>query len=386
MTFGSNPDSSSIDKDIAGSLARCVSHRIASDLPNDLLSADAALHGLLEAVSFSPHLNPVNIDEARQAFFAGAHAPPFAYAPATWADDALRRIDAIRPPLDHPLGVEVDCALGELRALVLALRDRTAEAFDHLNRVSDYYPDDEDLLPLRADEAMGGDPPTLDADRMMDVLRAALDVRGLDEWTIVRDPVMAARVLVDGAKHLIRLNPAARFREIDMRTLVAHEIDVHATRARNGRGQALHLFQDGLSGSLLTEEGLALAAEAKLGAIQEGFLARQQLFVDAVELSRVAGFREVYDMVSARGSPALGWGVTLRVKRGLAQPGEPGVYAKDTVYARGYRRIWAWLEAGGDISRLYVGKVAMHHPVEAWIEAGWVTKKPVPDLWLNPPG
>lgn len=358
-----------------------MSHRIASDLPADLLQADATLHGLLQAVSFSPHLNPVNIDEARRVFFAGAPMPPFLYAPADWADDALRQIDVIRPPLDHPLGVEVDCALGELRALVLALRDRTAEAFDHLNRVADYYPDDEDLLPLRADESMLGDPATLDADRMCDTLRAALDVRGLSDWTIVRDSVMAARVLVDGAKRLIRLNSAARFREIDLKTLVAHEIDVHATRARNGAGQALHLFQDGLSGSLLTEEGLALTAEARLGGIQEGFFARQQLFVDAVELARVAGFREVYDMVSSRGSPALGWGVALRVKRGLAQPGEPGVYAKDTVYARGFRRVNAWLEAGGDITQLYVGKVAMHHPVDAWIAAGWVVEKPVPGLW-----
>lgn len=353
-----------------------------TELPAPLVEADAALHALLSRTSFSPHLNPVNIDEARRVFFAGAPVPPFAYAPADWADALLSALDRVRPPEDHPLGLELLRCREELRALTLALRDRDAASFDRLNRLADYYPGPEDAVVGEGADG-GGGPPTLGADRMEDTLRAALAARGLDHWRILRDPVMAARVLVDGAKALIRLNPAARFRELDLRTLVAHEIDVHATRARNGEAQPLRIFQDGLAHSLLTEEGLALLAESRVAGLGADFFARQQLFLDAIALARGLGFREVFATLAEQVPSGLAWGLTLRVKRGLARPGEPGVYAKDSVYARGWRRVSAWLEAGGDLARLYVGKVAVEHPVEAWIAEGWVRPMPVPDLWAE---
>lgn len=354
-----------------------------TELPPELIDADRSLHRLLETISFSPHLNPINIDEARRAFLAGAVAPPFEYAPAPWAEEVIQTLDAIRPPLDHPLGVELGRSTMELRSLVLALRDRTAEAFDRLNEVAGWYTSVEEPPLTLVETPTRDEPATLDADRMADVLRAALDTRGLTDWAIERDPVMSARVLVDGAKRLIRINPNARFRYLDLRTLVAHEIDVHATRARNGASQPLFMFQDGLPGSLLTEEGLAIAAEMRVAGIPTGFLARQRLFLDAVTVGRVAGFRTVFEVIASGASPGVAWGVALRVKRGLARPDEPGVYAKDTVYARGFQQVHAWLEAGNDVNRLYVGKVGLHHPVDEWVREGWLHRVEAPTLWIN---
>lgn len=353
-------------------------------LPPSLHAADDALHELLRTVAFSPHLNPTNIDEARNVFFAGAPEPPFTYAPLPDVSGLLARLDAIRPPLDHPLGVEVARAVDEVRALTRALAERSGAAFHALNVRAGYYAEAAEppapALPLGGGESGSA---TWPADRMYDVLRAALDVRGLTDWRIERDPVMSARVLVDSAKRLLRLNPGAWFRELDLRTLVAHEIDVHALRARNGAAQPLHLFQDGLAGTLLTEEGLALCAELRVGGLGAGFLDRQQLFLDAVALAHEAGFRDVYTALLARVPPSVAWGLTLRVKRGLAQPGLPGVYAKDTVYARGFRAVHAWLAAGGDVARLYVGKVGLAHPVDAWVAEGWLTPAAAPPLWTD---
>lgn len=352
-----------------------------TELPAPLIAADLSLHRLLQTISFSPHLNPVNIDEARVAFLGGAAAPPFQYAPPPWADAALRTLDGIQPPLDHPLGQEIGRSTMELRNLVLALRDRTAEAFDRLNEVAGWYPvPDEPRLTL-VETPTPEEAATLDALRMEDVLRNALEARGLLDWTIERDSVMSARVLVDGSKRLIRINPRARFRYVDLRTLVAHEIDVHAMRARNGASQPLFLFQDGLPGSLLTEEGLAISAEMRVAGMPTGFLARQQLFLDAVTVGRVAGFRTVFEVIASGANPGVAWGVALRVKRGLARPEEPGVYAKDTVYARGFQLVHAWLAAGNDVSQLYVGKVGLQHPVDAWVREGWLHPVEAPRLW-----
>ena len=78
---------------------------------------------------------------------------------------------------------------------------------------------------------------------------------------------------------------------------------------------------------------------------------------------------------------ATAWGIAVRIKRGLGDPEAPGVYAKDTVYLRGRIRVQAFLEAGGDIADLYVGKVGIEDPVASWREQGWVEARPVPSVW-----
>ncbi len=199
---------------------------------------------------------------------------------------------------------------------------------------------------------------------------------------------MAARVLVDSAKKLLRLHPDASFHPRDLRRLVVHEIDVHVIRGENGARQALRCFETGLPGSLLTEEGLAIVAEEVAGVSTPGVLSRQREVLKAVDHARRAGIDEVYKVLSYSVGAPTAWGIALRIKRGLADPDAPGVYAKDTVYLRGRIRVRAWLDAGGDIGDLYVGKVGLDDPIAEWREQGWVSERPVPALWskLNPPG
>ena len=214
-------------------------------------------------------------------------------------------------------------------------------------------------------------------------LEQALRERGLGDWRVERDTVMSARVLVDSAKALIKVSPRARFRKQDLTRLVVHEIDVHATRAMNGGAQLLHVFQTGLPGALLTEEGLAMVSEEVAGVSTPGSLARQQHVIWAVDRARSVGFRQLYEELTERAGAALAWGICLRVKRGLANPGLPGVYAKDTVYLAGRMRVRQWLDEGGDIAHLYVGKVGLEDPVGDWLAEGWVRPRPVPAVWAG---
>lgn len=353
-------------------------------IPESVLRADRVHHELLEQVVFSRHLNPENEPQARAAFRAGAEAPPFVYRPLAEADELLRRLDAAEPPRDHPAGELLGRCMDETRLLVRALRDRSGEAFDALAGAAGWYPTEQDLSWVFPDPPRDPERAELPATALLVELQRALDERGLAGWRVETDPVMSARVLVDSARRVIRVHPHARFRHRDLRRLVVHEVDVHAVRAHNGELQALRCFSTGLPGALVTEEGLALYAEERAGVASPGVLPRQQLVARAIRLAREVGFRELYRWLEEQGGPELAWGVALRVKRGLADPGRPGVYAKDSVYLRGRMAVAAWVEAGGDLGWLYVGKVSLHDPVDAWIAQGWVEPRPLPPLWREP--
>lgn len=357
-----------------------------ADIPPAVRHADAVHHAILERVPFSRHLNPLNAPEARRAFLAGrSPAPPFRYQPLSDAEDLLRELDAAEPPRDHPAGALVGACMDGTRLVIEAIRHRTEAAFDAMARAGGWYPDAE-LLALRFPPGEEQDEPfDISAQTLVQHLGAALVARGMDGWTIERDVVMAARVLVDGAKRLLRVNPDARFRSRDLERLVVHEIDVHAWRTRNGAAQALRCFETGLPGSLATEEGLAMLAEQHAGLSAPGVMARQAEVVHAIDLGRRAGFRDVYQDLAWRVGPNLAWGICLRIKRGLARPDLPGVYAKDSVYLAGMHKVGGWLQAGGDLRHLYVGKVGIDDPVERWLEQGWVRLQPMPALWSAPP-
>jgi len=95
------------------------------------------------------------------------------------------------------------------------------------------------------------------------------------------------------------------------------------------------------------------------------------------------GFRELYERLLEVGGSSLAWGIALRVKRGLKDPSLPGVYGKDVVYFRGLRTVRNWLESGGDIGQLYVGKVSVEHPVQQWLDAGLIEPGSLPEMFLD---
>ena len=103
--------------------------------------------------------------------------------------------------------------------------------------------------------------------------------------------------------------------------------------------------------------------------------------VQAVAWGEHMGFRALYERISEIGGSALAWSICLRVKRGLFSPSKAGVYGKDVVYFRGLRTVRKYLETGGCIENLYVGKVGVHHPVEEWLDAGLIRPGRVPDLF-----
>ncbi len=354
---------------------------MSKQLPTPVLETDERLHQILQITPFSRHLNPSNVYRARESFLCGAHAPPFVYEPLLSADEILKTLDVLNPGDDHPACQLLKNKIHDLRLLVLALRDRTSHAFSRLNEWNAWLPTSEILALRFSNEKHAEGRANRSAAELITYLEEALEVRGLRKWRVVTDTTMSARVLVDGAKCLLRVNPQAKFKTNDLKRLVVHEIDVHVSRSYNGAQQPLRIFQTGLHRALHTEEGLAMLSEQRAGVQDRGSLQRQTIVVQAIIRAKELGFRQLFMELKEAHGPGLAWNICLRVKRGLSNPENPGVYAKDSVYLSGWWQLSRWVEAGNSIEDLYVGVVGMDDPVREWIDQGWLSLGDSPKSW-----
>jgi hypothetical protein len=265
--------------------------------------------------------------------------------------------------------------------MILALRDRSSDAFDRLSKAQQWYPTRE-LLALRFPaKPIRHAQTNKTSEQLKKYLQQALYERNEYDWDVVLDSCMSARVLVQSAQKKIFIQKNARFYPHDLPRLVVHEIDVHARRSINGEQQPLRMFQTGLPNALSTEEGLAMIAEQKNNLLSENALSDQTHLVWAINKAKVLGFRALYEQLKIRVGPRMSWLICLRIKRGLAKPNQPGVYAKDSIYLMGWMRVSNWLAEGGDIENLYVGGVDISHPIQEWLDMGLIQKQKIPTFW-----
>ena len=346
-------------------------------------AVDEALFAAHHALDPAHLLNPLNVGEAQSAFFAGEAEPPFRYGSSAALPEWQERLRSLTVPQQHTFSPLLNDALRSFDAMANALRYRTAEHFERWAVIEGWERGDASA-PNTLGPTAHQPEPVLGAAGMRQALEAAIHARQLTGWQVLWDEIMSARVLVESTQQQIRVNPRATFRQSDVRRLVAHEIDVHVTRAQNGRRQPLRMFSTGLPGNLQTEEGLAVAAEEQAGTLVPGAMARQAQIRAAIGLARQMGFRELWDRLRSTYGAQGAFSVTLRLKRGLTKPGSPGVYAKDAVYGLGWAAVQRWRNHGGDLNHLYVGKVALHHPVAEWLAEGLILPGTVPALWGYP--
>jgi hypothetical protein len=142
-----------------------------------------------------------------------------------------------------------------------------------------------------------------------------------------------------------------------------HEIDTHVLRSANGYAQPFRIFAVGAVPSyLMTEEGLAVVNEERMGYIDQP---RTRMFaarVVAALAAQTQPFATIYAELRDYGfSHGEAFTITRRVKRGLTNTAKPGGFIKDHAYLWGRVLVEEYVLSGGDLSRLYVGKIALEH-------------------------
>jgi len=139
--------------------------------------------------------------------------------------------------------------------------------------------------------------------------------------------------------------------------LMAHEVGTHLVTYFNGRAQPFQQLYSGLAGYEELQEGLAVLSEYLVGGLSSGRMRQLAGRVVAVRhLTDGASFVETFRALDRTHEFAqrAAYNITMRVYRG-------GGLTKDAVYLRGLEAILRYVQKGGDLAPLIVGKMAVDH-------------------------
>jgi hypothetical protein len=187
-------------------------------------------------------------------------------------------------------------------------------------------------------------PLVLDALMVKEVLEAVLLEFFPDNWRIEILSSMHARLSISPSRTTVNLRSNLLISKKELLRLVAHELGVHSLRAENGYHQKSPLWAIGMGPDhLMTEEGLAVWVENKLGLLDQSTKLKYALRVYALSLAPKLSFAEVYTLLRKFTTPEESFDICNRVKRGFQDTAVPGAYYKDKVYWEGFLLVTDYL-------------------------------------------
>ena len=330
-----------------------------------LQETDRVLADAVHKIRIFHHVNPVNEQEQKERFMqkpSPRTEPEFAYPPLGFAPQEL--LDSLQgAPIskieDQRLRRLYSNRRDELEKTVQLLQARgTGEFFRHSLDLfgrppRDIVQDAEDILSLPR-EAERRD---MSAEEVKGMLERHVELyreRYPDfECEINMVPHMSSTMYVD--QNRIHIKEGARYSRVAAECDRHHEIEAHVLTWLNGQEQPLGLLQVGMRGTMAFQESLGVFTEIASGVLGIERVASLCSRVIAVD-SMVRGmeFFDVFDrLVHEFGFDAeFAYSICQRIFRA-------GGFTKDWVYLAdvgGILRHWA---AGGELSHMLLGKVAL---------------------------
>jgi len=141
---------------------------------------------------------------------------------------------------------------------------------------------------------------------------------------------------------------------------LAHEIDGHVMRALNAAKQKNKMHKMLFPFYIKTEEGLASFIGDYFSFGGEVRKKHHAISYLAAHFTKSHSFSETYKFLTDYGlTPDAAFQKTFRLKRGIKDTEAHGVFAREAIYYEGMLEVKNYLEDGGDIRKLYAGKVSL---------------------------
>ncbi len=348
-------------------------------------TADSELAALSDRFNYLMAVTPVNSAEAFDEFEATDFEkdPVFHYRLLTIDPEAWKRklysisLDAIEDPTMLYL---LRAKRIELDRQITLVEDRGTRNF--LFESLQLFPPVEDSLLDLAGQILKVPPSTADGTKRLGPAEIAALAEIEIEHYREQFPGMSAKaeIRADTPPGLmvsqgdLLIGERSSVSDTRIHALLQHEIGIHSVTYHNGRAQPLKMLYSGMPGYEQLQEGLAVFAEFLVGGLTLGRLRTLAARVVAVsQMTARRSFTEVFHAL--HGDYGFGkhsaFNIAMRVFRG-------GGLTKDAVYLRGLAEVVEYVQNGGDIETLFVGKMGPEH-VSIIQELQWrEVLKPVP--------
>ncbi len=329
------------------------------------LAIDRELSSISESFRFLVDLTPVNVEDARTSFLASPGANPvFHYRDVEDFPEVIRaRLDAIdlESVVDPTLALMFSSKSRELHLQLDMLSARGTTRF--LDLSLDLYGSVTPSLKHQAEEILREVPKAarskrrcLDATGIAKLAATEID-RYREQHSELAVPIEirddTSGVMVANGALLIATTASVSSPRVA--GLLAHEVGTHILTYVNGSLQDLKLLGSGLAGYEETQEGLALLAEAAVGALTAGRLRQMAARVLAVaHLLEGSSFADAHlELTDRHGYSKRGaFTIVMRVWRS-------GGLTKDAIYLRGLQDLVEHIAADRTLEDLWQGKMSL---------------------------
>lgn len=325
---------------------------------------DHALAQLSQSFRFLLDITPVDADDVKGSFLAGADPDPvFTYRELESDPDVARTMLQ---------GIDVaaveDPTLGHLlrakhREMELQLDMLEARGSDDFLQLSiELYGGVSPALRTQAEDMLRAITHTepaaepLDAEEFLALAQAEIaHYRDVDPDVEMHAEIRTDvnGVMVSGDTLLI--GPESKVQRLRAAALLHHEVGTHLVTQVNGNHQPIKVLGVGLAGYDETQEGLAVLAEIASGGLTAFRL--RQLAGRVLTVHRLiagAGFGEAHEALVADGfPPGSAFTTVMRIYRS-------GGMTKDAIYLRGLVELLDHLGGGGVLDLLWLGKFSLN--------------------------
>jgi len=337
----------------------------------DLHEIDRKISEIGREVNFYSHLTPLNQEEEKEKFFSTiregrSYDPIFRYKDSKIKDEKklLKQISSDIRPDDGIRQLFVKKLDFMMRQFELLEADE--EHFGNASAKLYGVPDaeclriSESILTESKKDGYVFPEETVTPDEMASVLQEELEDKKIG-WKVVLSGKIVPKITVSGRDRTIYINSGIDYTAEEVERLKVHEIKVHIYRGANGDIQPFRIFAEGLSGYDETEEGLAIVLEHIEGCLkvdrrQEKLYAGRAVCADRC---MKGSFYEVFREMCAFFPEYIAYRLTERGKRGLRDTSRKGGITKGFHYISGWIKMRRYIEEGGKLGILYVGKVGL---------------------------
>ncbi|MCT4617497.1 MAG: DUF1704 domain-containing protein [Candidatus Gracilibacteria bacterium] len=355
---------------------------IRKNYENQLHKIDDALSDIGKKVTIIGKLAPTNLLEEKIKFTVsrGEYIPQFKYNEINIDFDALRKqLEEIEIG-DLPLSGIFNRKKGELENKINFL-----EAFKYQNTkdITKYSEElfggvREDVLEFAQQEVLKRGASEEESEKMyfpeiVTFVKNFNHIYGLD-LKVIEDDIVS-RFKMKGDTLVVRRGTIIGKK--DLRAVVAHEIEGHYLRRLNGREKLFKIFAQGTAYYMTDEEGIAIYNQHRF--LSDKDLRYYTMFdryvcinyalnhsyselIDFLRDYYNENYEEIFTFIS-------------RIKRGLERVDENGFFIKDLMYANGFYGIKDFVEGGGDLKKMYFGKVGLIDLEEIY-ESNFLFDKP----------